>query len=161
MGVDTEDAGGVDEVTDAQITHLITELKLTLLERMHEIELAQGKTGGEVGTLASRFDSELGHVRRELGEVLRNTDEQRKKHSEIETRIRGLETTAATSANRLDAIASDAALTRTLTGDVALLKQKDDTRVETERNTKLTLRALIAAVLGGAAKVIWDTWSSR
>jgi len=155
---------GVIGVTEAQlqdtiktaIKSAISDLKLDLQDRSHGIEMQASKNSTELNALISRFESEMGHCRREIGDVLKATEALQRCVSDLEMRTRAVETLQREAHVRNENIAEDVEVVRTIAPQVQELRVKEEQRAEADRNRTLNIRLLWGAVATGGFKVLWD-----
>lgn len=153
---------------DSDTQEALRELERNLVERLHKMQLDTSRAAGELGTLTSRFESEMGHTRRELGQALTQLDEQkrmleghRERHADVVMRLGELRSEVAGVVKKVDSVAKDVEKAGSMDPRVSKLEIKDIERDKSETRRDLNIRALWGGMLAAGAKLAWDFVSHR
>lgn len=156
----SDESGGGGAVEN-DVANALRTLELRLMEKLHAIALEGQAVSGQTTTLVARFDSEIGHARRELGEALNNIDRQRDDMSSVRTTLTRVEGEVSTTARKMDKMSADVQALQALQGRVATLELKDLMRTQAESRRELNIRAIWAAILAAFAKFAFDAWPHK
>ena len=118
-----------------------------LQKQLHSLDLAQAKLSGDVNVLKTRVESELGHLRREVGEALEKLD----RNTTLANDVVALEGKISSSQEKLDQAVEKLDKQAKLNERVIRLEEKESAR--DGRDKKRDAGLLATATVVGAAIV--------
>lgn len=150
---------------DSETQEALRNLERTIVDQLHKVQLETSRVAGELCTLTSRFESENGHTRRELGEALKGMEDLRRgqaQHTErshdAAMKLAELQGSVSSIRSKVEALSDDVSGVRAVEGRVDVMEARNQEKEKTDNRRDLNVRALWAGLIAAGSKMMWDTF---